>query len=485
MTETLLDENVTSEQSSQYIDREFDVTVLEGTKSLHLDIQVNQPIWLTCMIYDTEGNLRGQLLRAGASGSLLIHEQAEYSSPYTNSGTIQPGNWMVNLTILKREPMAANEEWCHMKVQSNSFEKNEAKPDALLWQKKQDTRLSLEGFDSHQVFQQEKKWYKGDFHTHTIYSDGEMTREENIEMANKQSLDFFVATDHNIIPTSWYDSSNILVIPGTEVTSTLGHFNIINLNTSPFVKNRIRDMYDEKGTNEIIAQDYGDAIVSINHPFLKGCPWIYRDTNMDNIDTIEIINDPTYPDNLEAIEHALTAWNLLLNDGYKITGIGGSDSHLRPDDHYDGSSEPSLIGDPGTYVYCDELTASNLMNSVRKGYVTVSRGGFISITDGECLPGETSNLCEGKVFAEVDTDDNIYIEWIVDGEKVKTSKTKSDSYSFDFNESTYHWVRVDIRYPDGRLYGFTNPIYFGKKQPKIKVWDEILQKMGIKVPVEV
>src|SRR5699024_5308337 len=136
MTETLLDENVTSEQSSQYIDREFDVTVLEGTKSLHLDIQVNQPIWLTCMIYDTEWNMRVQLLRAGASGSPSIHEQAEYSSPYTNSGTIQPGYWMENLSILKREPITAKEEWCPMKVQFISFEKYEAKPDALLWQKK-------------------------------------------------------------------------------------------------------------------------------------------------------------------------------------------------------------------------------------------------------------------------------------------------------------------------------------------------------------
>src|SRR5699024_6174161 len=133
----------------------------------------------------------------------------------------------------------------------------------------------------------------------------------------------------------------------------------------------------------------------------------------------------------------------------------------------------------------DELDTYNNMNSVHNGYVNVYRGRIISITDGDCLPGEISNLCEGKVFAEVDTDDDIYIEWIVDGDKVKTSETKSDSYSFDFNESTYHWIRVDIRYSDGRLYGFTNPIYFVEKQPQIKVWDEILQKMGIEVPVEV
>src|SRR5699024_8388628 len=327
-------------------------------------------------------------------------EQTDKSSPYTVSSTIHSGKWIVDLVIMSDKDIQANDTWCEMTVCYNQDKRNKKKTDKLIWNNEdtatyphysiltyqfffcfaclktdkliwnnEDTAtFSLNNIDHNQVFQTEKKWYKGDFHTHTIYSDGEMTREENIEMANKQSLDFFVATDHNIVPTSWYDQSNILVIPRTEVTSTLGHFNIINLNTSPFVKNRLRDMYDEKGTNEIIAQDYGDALISINHPFLKGCPWIYRDTNMGNIDTIEIINDPTYPDNLEATEHALTAWNLLLNDGYKITGIGGSDSHLRPDDHYDGSSEPSLIGDPGTYVYCDELTASNLMNSVRKGY---------------------------------------------------------------------------------------------------------------------
>lgn len=475
MAGELLKSKVTGNESGKYIGKVYEITIPEGVESLHVDVQVDKSVWLTCMVYDEQHNLRGQLLRAGKSGSFLIHEQIDEGSPYTVSGPIQPGEWAIDLTILSNEEVPAHDSWCEMTICSNQGIRNEKESDTLLWRNGDSAIFSLDGFDNHHVFQKEKRWYKGDFHTHTTYSDGEMSREENMEMARKQSLDFFVATDHNIVPTSWFAKSDTLVIPGTEVTSTLGHFNIINPNTSPFIQNQVRDMYEEEGTNQIIAQDYGDAVVSINHPFLKGCPWIYKETNLQNIDTIEIINDPTYPDNPKATEQAIIAWNELLNDGYQITGIGGSDSHLRPDDHYDGSSEPSLIGNPGTFVYCDQLTAHNVMEGVRKGHVTVSRGGFIHLTDGDCLPGEKSSLQKGALHAEVDTDEDVYMEWIVDGVTVKKEQTSAASYTFDFHENEYHWIRVDVRYPDGRLFGFTNPVYFGKKEPERKTWNEIMQ----------
>lgn len=477
MATELLNQQLTSSQSGQYLNKEYTITVPEGVTALHFDAEITKSVWLTCMVYDEQGNLRAQLLRAAESGSILIHEQSELSSPYTISGRIQPGEWVIDMTVLSRTDIPANDSWCDISVRSNQGSKNEKEADTLIWSDKNSTAFSLSGFDNHEVFQQEKKWYKGDFHTHTTYTDGEMSREDNIDMTKRQNLDFFVATDHNIVPTSWFAKTDTLVIPGTEVTSSLGHFNIINPNTSPFVQNRVSDMYNEAGTNQLIAQDYGDALVSINHPFLKGCPWLYKDTKMENIDTLEIINDPTYPDNLEAIEQALIAWNILLNDGFQITGIGGSDSHLRPDDHYDGSSQPSLIGDPGTFVYCNQLTAHNLMDSVRKGHVTVSRGGFINLTDGERLPGEQSSLQQGEIYASVDTEEAVYMEWIVDGEIVKKESKSSDSYSFDFDENEYHWIRVDIRYADGSLYGFTNPIYFGEKQSQIKTWNEVMEQM--------
>lgn len=477
MEEALFKKQVTNQLPSNYLNKEYLITVPANTDSLHIDFQVNDSVWLTCMIYDEQHNLRGQFLRAGNSGSLIIHEQATKSSPYTVSGPIHSGTWMIDLALLSHQEIPADDTWCDFAITLNDETKNEDQVDRLVWIAENDTNFVLNQFNQHQLFQHEKKWYKGDFHTHTTYSDGEMSREENINMAQKQQLDFFVATDHNIIPSSWFGKSATLVIPGTEVTSPLGHFNIINPNTSPFVTNRIKDMYTEQGTNEIITQDYGNALVSINHPFLKGCPWLYKDTNLANIDTIEIINDPTYPDNLDAIEQALIAWNILLNDGYKITGIGGSDSHLRPNDRYDGSTSPSLIGDPKTFVYCDGLSANNIINSVRKGLVTVSRGAFIHFTNGQSMPGETSMLHEGTIATNVETDDNVTIEWVVNGHIVRKENKSSDTYSFNFEPSEYNWIRADIRYPDGSLYGFSNPIYFGEKTPKITTWNEIITKM--------
>src|SRR5690606_21668950 len=138
--------------------------------------------------------------------------------------------------------------------------------------------------------------------------------------------------------------------------------NLISVSKSPFCNQRLKDMFSEEGMNQIINDDYGQTIISINHPFLTVWKWKFTETLLEKIDTIEICNDPTYSDNEKATELALIAWNHLLNDGYQITGIGGSDSHLKPTETYEDSDIPSLIGDPGTFVYCDQLSATNIVN---------------------------------------------------------------------------------------------------------------------------
>lgn len=62
---------------------------------------------------------------------------------------------------------------------------------------------------------------KLDLHTHTTYSDGELTIEENVERARKLGLDGIAITDHDNID-SWKDIDNIddfLVIKGVELST--------------------------------------------------------------------------------------------------------------------------------------------------------------------------------------------------------------------------------------------------------------------------
>lgn len=70
---------------------------------------------------------------------------------------------------------------------------------------------------------------------------------------------------------------------------------------------------------------------------------------------------------------ALKLWDLLWKDGYKIRGIGGSDSHMLPSETYAESDKPSVIGDPCTYVLAQGLPAAETLEGVSKGHVYVSR----------------------------------------------------------------------------------------------------------------
>ena len=104
-------------------------------------------------------------------------------------------------------------------------------------------------------------------------------------------------------------------------------------------------------------------------------------------------------------------WQFVLdqvwNEGIRVFGVGGSDSHNLEDEFYEGASLPSAVGDPATWVFCDGLSPKNLMNAVRQGHLCVTR--FCKIepkikVDGQnCLPGDeiTAKKCEITYRAEI------------------------------------------------------------------------------------
>lgn len=114
---------------------------------------------------------------------------------------------------------------------------------------------------------------------------------------------------------------------------------------------------------------------------------------------------------------------------------------------------------------------------MKKGNVTVSRGEQIQFQIDDFISGDRCNLVEGMAKALVDTEETIYFEWVVDGEVVKQGNGNASEYRFHFHDDSYHWIRVDVRYEDGRFYGFSNPIFFGEKEPSLTNWGQILDLM--------
>ena len=311
----------------------------------------------------------------------------------------------------------------------------------------------------------EEKWYAGDFHTHTFYSDGKLSQEENIEVAKKRGLSFFSPTDHNFNQTKFPDT-DLLIIEGTEITSKFGHVNVFFTNKSIFEKYSVKGLNTEEWMLEVLKELRGE-IYSINHPFMETYEFLVGEYSLEDLKFMEIINDPTYMTSIDAMEKALKAWDILLKNGYEVYGIGGSDSHLYPHEKYENAEYPSLLGDPKTFIHAKNLSKDGIKKAMLAGKISVSREKLLElkkIGDSEFSMKLEENTFHGK---------KLHIELIVDGEIFKTYEDNL-KVNLDLDEN-YHYVRANIRCEDKELYGFTNPYFYNlkKSQKKIKTWKEL------------
>ncbi|WP_062106445.1 CehA/McbA family metallohydrolase [Bacillus niameyensis] len=456
--------------------------------------------WLLFLVFDADRTLRTQYLRGNSLNKLLLHKEATKSSALTVPGELPGGEWLIQVvpTYGSNNDLQQTTSEASYEITVESGKGGVIEQDHFhslgntCWvlPQQQGKGFLINGYDWEEVKDPEEKWYRGDFHTHTIFSDGKMTRSGNNDSARNQKLDFFVATDHNIVHTSWSEEE-VLIIPGIEVTTSKGHWNILGVQEWPDIRPSMPNggLESEKGM-KLLFQEVKEtgALCSVNHPFLSPWAWQFTNIPLSMIDSIEIWNDPTYKDNPIATEHALNFWSHIWNEGYHITGIGGSDSHLLPHESYNDGGQPSLIGDPATYVHALNLSASAILDAVKQGKVFVSRGPFISLSvsignqifkiGDEITAALEQNGYNGRCTVTLENgDENIFIYWIENGEVVLKEQGINSSYSFNWKNKGYSWLRVDVRSAEGQLLAFSNPIYYGNKNTSVTSWGDLLKKI--------
>ncbi|MEK3663098.1 CehA/McbA family metallohydrolase [Paenibacillus sp. FSL F4-0236] len=461
--------------------------------------------WGRLHLFDSEKHIRFCFLDGGNERLIVVHNQPELTSSIAVPGPIMTGTWM--LEVSNEEGRTFEAEWefgCG--TLPDEYVSAQIQGEREYWNSgKLNAGFIMENYDWAKIWQAGSRWYKGDFHTHTVLSDGKMTQLMNREQALKQGMDFFVATDHNVMSTSWA-KGDALVIPGVEVTAGDGHWNALGLRkwidwraTSPD-----GGLTTQQGMDRLMkeAAELG-AICSINHPMLTPWAWLYGETQLEGVHSMEIWNDPTFSPNNVATEKALQLWTVSWNEGYRITGIGGSDSHMLPTESYDDSPIPSLIGDPATYVWCDDLSADAVLEGVRNGHVYVSRGPVIdaSIQAGGntyrfgCDLSAAFSQEQGEIASHevtctlsVASDVNARVTLIHNGiaESVRDVSITATGevpevleWNIALEEGTYNWYRFDIRDEAGTLLAFTNPVYYGSKKPQITTYNELLASANL------
>jgi hypothetical protein len=209
-------------------------------------------------------------------------------------------------------------------------------------------------------------WLAGDFHSHTVHSDGALSIGGLAALAASRGLDFLAVTDHNTTSHHAHLPSvgrrhGIDLLPGQEVTRDVGHANAFG--DIGFVDFR------HPPTGWAAAVEARGGILSVNHPLSGDCAWL----------------SPLDPAPATA-EVWHSSWSLVPTWGAPLawwamtpgtTPIGGSDFH-----HH---GEDGLPGSPTTWVQVDG--DHDVLTAVRAGRTAVSRSadGPVLLRQGEEL----------------------------------------------------------------------------------------------------
>ncbi|MEX3615171.1 CehA/McbA family metallohydrolase [Paenibacillus glucanolyticus] len=494
--------SVTMESLTEF----FSIEVEEDQQwlALRLHFEVEQS-WARAYLWDAEHALRFCFLDGGNERLIIVHEQPESTSPIAIPGPIMPGTWRLELSANPGKQVEA--EWeTGSGTLPEPYQSEQLQGDREYWSSGgEHAGFVLDRYDWKKIWQEGSRWYKGDFHTHTVLSDGKMTQRMNREQAVKQGLDFFTATDHNVLSTSW-PIGDVLVIPGVEITAGDGHWNALGLRQWMDWRSSAADggLTTQQGMDRLMkeAAEQG-AVCSINHPMLVPWAWQYGETSLSAVHSIEIWNDPTYSPNPVAAEKALELWSVCWNAGHKLTGIGGSDSHMLPTERYEDCDMPSLIGDPATYVWCEHLSAESVLEGVRRGHVYVSRGPVLEAAiragrDEYRFGSDMSAAFAGKDAAEdnrmiyctlrITSEANVQVALVhngrIDSSQAAVSAQEGGQpiileWAIPWESEGYHWYRFDIRDEAGQLLAFTNPVYHGSKQPQPMTWNELIARTDL------
>jgi len=330
-------------------------------------------------------------------------------------------------------------------------------------------------------------WYRGDLHMHTAHSDGHCASQSGkqvpcpvlltLEAAIHRGLDFIAVTDHNTI--SHYDAlrelqpyfDQLLLIPGREVTTFVGHANIFG--TTDFIDFRVGSV-SVPNMNSVFEQaSRSGALISINHPgaptgeVCMGCGWEAK-SDLHLVNAIEAVNGGSE----EGPYSGVPFWERQLNAGYRVTAIGGSDNH-------DASLSPERagsVGAPTTAVYAPGLSVSGILEGIRLGRVFVdltaskdrlldvfAESGTRKAVMGQTLQADSGDVvevashvvaCPGsrlRILVDGKQDSSVPPLEITAADQTLNARWRSDGQR--------HWFRADVVSSSGKLELLGNPIY--------------------------
>ncbi len=226
-----------------------------------------------------------------------------------------------------------------------------------------------------------REWYKGNTHTHTLNSDGDSTPDEVVTWYREHDYNFLVLSDHNFL-TSVAGLNDLhgadgkfLVIRGEEVSDAFKgkpiHVNGLDLGEEiePQGGESVLDVLQR----DVDAIRQAGGVPHVNHPNYEWAISAEDLARLKNTRLIEIFNGHPKVNNVggggyPGLEEM---WDAVLSSGVLVYGIAVDDAHhfKRPDDP--SASKP---GQGWIVVRAPELSADAIVGAMERGDFYASTG---------------------------------------------------------------------------------------------------------------
>lgn len=221
-------------------------------------------------------------------------------------------------------------------------------------------------------FEIEGIWFKGNLHTHTRNSDGDLGPRELIERYVEAGYQFLAITDHNKITLLEDEEDHgLLLIPGEEVGVGLSeagtdfHFVIVG---SDYEWKRPEGVSSKEISPQILIEEVrgkgGEVILC--HPYWSQLT-VHDMLSFDGYIALEIFNTSCHHSIGKGF--STTHWDDLAARGKFVWGVAVDDAHFHFNEH-----RPVDICGAWTMVKCQALTRDEILNALRKGMFYSSTG---------------------------------------------------------------------------------------------------------------
>lgn len=410
-------------------------------------------------------------LRGWSGGNKAVFTvAANDATPSYQSGPIRSGRWALLLGI------------------PNIRKQTRARYTARIWFSRAEAVYG-ESLPSDPVLRSGPGWYRGDLHLHNAHSDGSCDSLSGrrvpcplfltVQAAAARGLDFVAITDHNTVTQAnalrelqpYFD--RLLLMPGREITTFQGHANLWG-SVAP-LDFRVTG---SRSWNALLRDvSVLGGVVSINHPVrpsdesCMGCGWTPREgMDLSLVQAMEVVNGG----DADTPYSGIPFWEALLNRGLRLTAVGGSDNHDAGLVRATPGGAP--VGTPTTVIHAEALSVPGLLAGLRAGNVFVdvqgtrdraleltAISGNVRASMGDVLVAPAGRRIDFEAAATASAGGRV--EVIVDGRPYAVTadlqvKQPRQLLRFAWSaDGRRHWLRVDVRGPDGRLWLLGNPIY--------------------------